>query len=115
MTVRPGSRVRGSTTGRPIMAALDLLGRRWCLRILWELGDEPLGFRALRERCDAMSTSVLRQRLIELLDAGLVEQDDEQRYRLTGLGADLGAALQPLLNWSRRWAKAAGRPAARDH
>ena len=29
--------VRGSRTGRPIMALLDLLGRRWTLRILWEL------------------------------------------------------------------------------
>ena len=32
-------RVRGSTTGRPIMALLDLLGRRWVLRIVWELGE----------------------------------------------------------------------------
>jgi DNA-binding HxlR family transcriptional regulator len=103
VTVRPGSKVRGSTTGRPIMAALDLLGRRWCLRVLWELSGEPLGFRALRQRCDAMSTSVLRQRLVELVDAGVVDQDDESRYRLTALGAELGRALQPLLRWSQRW------------
>jgi len=36
---RPGRVVRGSATGRPLMAALDLLGRRWALRILWELTD----------------------------------------------------------------------------
>jgi DNA-binding HxlR family transcriptional regulator len=106
VTARPGSKVRGSTTGRPIMAALDLLGRRWCLRILWELRQEALGFRALRERCDAMSTSVLRQRLVELVDAGLVAQDDDQRYRLTELGGELGTALEPLLRWSGRWAAA---------
>ena len=92
------------------MAALDLLGRRWSLRILWELRADPLGFRALRQRCDAMSTSVLRQRLVELGDAGLVEQDDQQRYRLTELGTDLGVALRPLLRWSQRWAAAAGTP-----
>jgi DNA-binding HxlR family transcriptional regulator len=91
------------------MAALDLLGRRWSLRILWELQPEPLGFRALRQRCDAMSTSVLRQRLVELLDADLVDQDDQQRYGLTPLGADLGVALQPLLRWSERWATATER------
>lgn len=102
--------VRGSSTGRPIMVALDLLGRRWTLRVLWELRDAPLGFRALRERCDAMSTSVLRQRLVELLDAGLVEQDDEQRYQLTKLGVELGVALEPLLRWSDRWAAARRRP-----
>ena len=33
--------VRGSRTGRPIMALLDLLGRRWTLRIIWELRDGP--------------------------------------------------------------------------
>ncbi len=51
--------VRGSTTGRPLMAAMDLLGRRWTLRILWELRHGPIGARALRERCDGMSSSVL--------------------------------------------------------
>ena len=28
--------VRGSRTGRPIMVVLDVLGRRWALRVLWE-------------------------------------------------------------------------------
>ena len=56
------------------MAALDLLGRRWTLRVLWELRDgSAASFRELRERCDTMSTSVLNQRLTELREAGLVE------------------------------------------
>ncbi len=92
------------------MAALDLLGRRWSLRVLWELRAEPLGFRTLRQRCDAMSSSVLRQRLVELGDAGLVEQDGEQRYRLTEVGVDLGVALRPLLQWSEKWAVVADTP-----
>jgi DNA-binding HxlR family transcriptional regulator len=86
------------------MAALDLLGRRWALRILWELRDGPLGARALRDRCDRMSTSVLYERLAELGDAGLIEQDDHDDYELTSLGTELGAALAPLESWSRRWA-----------
>ena len=86
------------------MAALDLLGRRWALRILWELRDGSLGARALRERCDRMSTSVLYERLTELVDAGLIEQRRDDRYALTELGTDLGAALAPLDAWSRRWA-----------
>src|SRR5258705_4529451 len=68
----PGRRARGSRSGRPIMALLDLLGRRWALRILWELRDATLVFRALRARCDTMSPSVLNQRLGELRDAGIV-------------------------------------------
>jgi DNA-binding HxlR family transcriptional regulator len=102
---RPGRVVRGSSTGRPLMAALDLLGRRWALRILWELRDGPHGARDLRKRCDAMSPSVLYQRLGELTAAGLVIQDDEDRYLLTKLGQALGAAIEPLDQWSRAWAR----------
>lgn len=104
---RPGRAVRGSTSGRPLMAALDLLGRRWSLRVLWELRDGPHGARALKERCEPISTAVLYARLRELVDAQLVEQDDQQRYALTALGAALGTAIEPLDAWSERWARLA--------
>jgi DNA-binding HxlR family transcriptional regulator len=104
---RPGRPVRGSTSGRPLMAALDLLGRRWALRILWELRDGPLGARALRDRCDRMSSSVLYQRLAELAETGLVDQDESERYRLTAIGAALRTAIEPLDAWSRAWASRA--------
>jgi DNA-binding HxlR family transcriptional regulator len=87
------------------MAALDLLGRRWALRLLWELRSEPLGARALRDRCDGMSSSVLYERLMELTTAGLIVKDSNGDYTLTALGADLGLALSPLDEWAKRWAK----------
>jgi DNA-binding HxlR family transcriptional regulator len=87
------------------MAALDLLGRRWALRILWELRDGPVGARALRERCDGMSSSVLYERLGELTTAGLVARTDDGGYALTDLGSSLGEALAPLDAWARRWAR----------
>lgn len=102
-TPRPGAPVRGSTTGRPLMAALDLLGRRWSLRILWELREGPIGARALLARCEGLSSSVLYDRLRELADAGLVGRREEA-YELTPLGAALGGALEPLDAWARRWA-----------
>ncbi len=87
------------------MAALDLLGRRWALRVLWELRDgRPATFRELRERCDSMSTSVLNQRLRELRDAGLVEMG-AGGYRLTPAGGQLHEALTPLDTWAKRWAR----------
>ena len=100
--VRAG--VRGSTTGRPIMAAMDLLGRRWALRILWELRDGPIGARALRDRCDGMSSSVLYDRLRDLADAALIEQTATDAYALTRTGAELGRALKPLDDWAESWA-----------
>ncbi|GGQ04913.1 DNA-binding HxlR family transcriptional regulator [Actinomadura coerulea] len=103
---KPGRPVRGSSGGRPLMAALDLFGRRWTLRIVWELRDRPLGFRTLQQRCDGMSSSVLRQRLLELIDAGLVRRTPENLYALTELGRDAREALRPLSRWSDRWAAA---------
>jgi DNA-binding HxlR family transcriptional regulator len=101
----PGRAVRGSSTGRPLMAAMDLLGRRWALRILWELRHGPLGARALRDHCGGMSSSVLYDRLGELSAAGLIDQDASGNYGLTDHGASLGRALQPLDAWSQRWAE----------
>jgi DNA-binding HxlR family transcriptional regulator len=103
---RPGESVRGSATGRPLMAAMDLLGRRWALRILWELRDAPLGARILRSRCDGMSSSVLYQRLGELTQAALVTRDGVGAYLLTDLGAALGPALGSLDAWARDWSAA---------
>ena len=105
-TPTPGRPVRGSTSGRPLMAALDLLGRRWALRVLWELRPGPLGARAILGACDGLSPSVLYERLRELTEAGLVAQDEASRYLLTPLGRDLGEAIGPLDAWSRRRARA---------
>src|SRR5262245_26727018 len=104
-TPRPGAPVRGSTTGRPLMAALDLLGRRWALRILWELRHGPLGARALLARCETLSSSVLYDRLREPTDAGLATRDADDAYCLTDLGDSLGAAIEPLDRWANTWAK----------
>ncbi|WP_229726640.1 winged helix-turn-helix transcriptional regulator [Sphingomonas alpina] len=99
----PGQSVRGSKTGRPVMAALDLLGRRGCLRVLWELrGDTHLTFRAL-SAASALPPATLNTRLKELRAAGIVEA--EGAYRLTASGRDLLTALEPLLLWSEQWAQ----------
>jgi DNA-binding HxlR family transcriptional regulator len=106
--VRPGRPVRGSSTGRPVMAALDLLGRRWTLRLLWELRDGPLGARTILGRCPGLSSSVLYQRLRDLTASGLIERDGDD-YALTPIGSSLRTALQPLDSWANRWANATAR------
>ncbi len=107
-TPRPGRRARGSTTGRPIMALLDLLGRRWALRVAWELRAGPLTFRALQEQSDGVSPSVLNARLGDLRAAGIVEQRAGEGYALTAEGDRLLAALAPLQDWATRWARRGG-------
>lgn len=85
------------------MALLDLLGRRWVLRIIWELRAEPLSFRELQERCAGMSSSVLNARLGDLREAGVVDQG-AGGYRLTPEGQRLLDAYPPLHAWAQRWA-----------
>lgn len=100
-TPLPGRSVRGSATGRPVMALLDLLGRRWALRVLWELHTSAgMTFRELQARCGEVSSSVLASRLKELGEAGIVESDSG--YRLTVQGAELVQRLQPVDEWARK-------------
>ncbi|HVN29575.1 MAG TPA: helix-turn-helix domain-containing protein [Candidatus Binataceae bacterium] len=101
---KPGKPVRGSRTGRPVMALLDLLGRRWTLRILWELrhGDAAT-FAALQHRCDTMSPSVLNQRIAELREARIIERG-AGGYALTEDGKSLLTLVSPLDDWAKRWA-----------
>jgi DNA-binding HxlR family transcriptional regulator len=90
---------------RPIMALLDILGRRWTLRVLWELREPAANFRDLQARCDGMSSSVLSRRLAELREAGVVEPD---RLELPGEGRKLLESLGPLNDWAKRWARRSG-------
>ena len=71
-----GGPVRGSRTGRPIMVLLDLFGRRWSLRILWELRE-----------------------------AGFIEMVPASGYGLTDLGRELLETLLPLHRFAERWGK----------
>jgi len=105
--------VRGSRTGRPIMALLDLLGRRWTLRILWELRDAPLTSRSLRTACDEVSPTVLQARLDDLREAEFVELGEGGGYGLTPLGRDLCETFMPLHRFAEKW-KGSSRLRGRD-
>jgi DNA-binding HxlR family transcriptional regulator len=98
-------RVRGSRSGRPIMALLDLLGRRWSLRIIWELREASLTSRALRTACDEASPTILQTRLTELREAGFVELVAGDGYRLTELGKELQESFLAVHHFAERWSK----------
>jgi DNA-binding HxlR family transcriptional regulator len=88
-----------------MLALLEILGRRWALRILWELRTEPANFQVLQRRCDSMSTSVLSQRLGELRDAQLIEKDPAASYLLTEHGVRLLTRLDGIDEWTQEWAR----------
>lgn len=90
-------------TSRGWAALAELLGKRACMRVLWELRDAPLKFRALQQACDGLSPSTLNQRLAELREARLVEIEERRGYRLTPQGDELVAQLAPLAGWADAW------------
>jgi len=101
---KPGKPVRGSTTGAPVMAIFDLLGRRWAMGIVWQLFDGPLSFSALEARCDSISPTILSTRIKDLAEAKIIERTLDG-YRLTKLGQELFAILEPFRPWANKWAK----------
>ena len=108
-TPKPATSVRGSTTGRPIMAILDFLGRRHALRIGWELRDGPLPFRELQRRCEMASPNMLTTRLREASEVGIIEKLASGEYGLTRRGTSLLEVLRPLDDWAKAWARATKR------
>jgi DNA-binding HxlR family transcriptional regulator len=89
---------------RPVIDTLEMLGRRWALRLVWELRRDALGFSQLRART-GISSSVLADRLRDLDAGGVVERDEGRRYRLSAAGRELARVLYDL----NRWAEAAAR------
>ncbi|ASD22506.1 transcriptional regulator [Cryobacterium sp. LW097] len=110
-TPLPGRPAKGSRTGRPLFALLDLMTRRWSMRIVWELQGHALTFLELQRECDGMSSSTLTLRLRELTEAKLVARQHDGSYELSSLGAALPAAFGPLVSWAEEWADAT----AADH
>ena len=76
-----------------------MLGRRWTLRVLWELRDEPATFRELRSRCGGMSSSVLTSRLGDLRTHGLVDHNTGEGYELTSAGRGVARRIADLYVW----------------
>jgi DNA-binding HxlR family transcriptional regulator len=86
-------------SAKPVEGVLDLLGRRWSLRLVWELRRSTLSFSELRRRT-GISPSVLSARLGELVQAGVLERGAGRRYRLSGRGRELARLLYELNRWA---------------
>ncbi|MCO6010944.1 helix-turn-helix transcriptional regulator [Actinoallomurus purpureus] len=98
---RPGAYVCG------IDAAMDVIGGKWKVLILWALNERPCRFGELRRYLPGITEKVLASHLRELEEDGIVHREayDEVpprvEYSLTALGVSLNAALAPLGAWGR--------------
>lgn len=84
----------------------DIVGRKWHPVVLFHLlQDGPLGFSALKERADGISSKMLSEGLSDLEDEGLVTRtvlNDEPvrvEYALSERGEALGPVIEAMVNW----------------
>jgi DNA-binding HxlR family transcriptional regulator len=91
-----------------IARSLDLVGDRWTLLIVRDLGLGLNRFDQFQESL-GIATNVLTDRLNRLVDDGILERvrysDRPERfeYRLTTKGEELGLVLLALMQWGDRY------------
>ena len=91
-----------------ITLAFSVLGKRWNGMILGVLGTSPASFVALRKAVSGIGDTVLSERLIELVELGLVRRIVAEgppisvSYELTAAGREVVPTIMQLGVWARR-------------
>ena len=91
-------------------AALTVLGQKWVMRIIRELGERTQRFCELQDALGGANSATLSQRLKLLEDEGLIQRRAISavppwvEYSLTPKGADLRATITGIDRWAERWA-----------
>ncbi|PKV78834.1 HxlR family transcriptional regulator [Nocardia fluminea] len=101
--------------------AIDVVGGKWKLHLMWVLGAGPQRFGQIRRLLDGVSEKVLAENLRHLESTGVVHREifpeipPRVEYSLTPLGETLRLALEPLEMWgdaNREALATASRPSA---
>jgi DNA-binding HxlR family transcriptional regulator len=87
----------------PIVALMDILGKKWVMRILWELHQKPCTFRELQTKCGEISPTVVNARIKDLCAANLVKKMEPSGYGLTKYGEELLDLFEPMKDFALKW------------
>ncbi|WP_216913878.1 winged helix-turn-helix transcriptional regulator [Nocardia noduli] len=88
--------------------AIDVVGGKWKLHLMWALEAGPQRFGRLRKLLTGVSEKVLAENLRQLEAGGVVHREvfaeipPRVEYSLTPLGEELRLALRPLEQWGDR-------------
>lgn len=96
----------------PILYALDIIGQKWKLPILWYLHEkENARYNELKRRIPGITNIMLTKSLRELEEKGLVKRTvyetvpPKVEYSLTQTGKDLLPTLNELYKWGEEQMK----------
>lgn len=98
---------RGSTYNNPVELALDVIGGKWKMPILWRLKDRAWRNGELRRSLGRVSQKMMTQQLRELEVDGLVERTvfaevpPRVEYAITDLGRTALKPIEALRAWGR--------------
>lgn len=98
-----GQKMVNEVNKRPIVALIDILSKKWVLRMLWELQQGPSTFRALQTRCGDISPTTINQRLKDLKEVNLVTSSTTEGYALTETGYQLIELFDPINDFAKQW------------
>nr|WP_201298144.1 helix-turn-helix domain-containing protein [Nocardia sp. CY41] len=88
--------------------AIDVVGGKWKMHLMWVLGAGPQRFGRIRRLLEGVSEKVLAENLRQLEASGVVHREvypevpPRVEYSLTPLGVELAVALRPLEEWGDR-------------
>lgn len=95
------------TTCSALKSALELIGDRWSMIILWNVKEKPMRFGDLQKASEGVNTRTLTQRLQKLEEFGLVtkreykEYPPRTEYEITDKGRELEPVFLSLTDWAR--------------
>jgi DNA-binding HxlR family transcriptional regulator len=101
----PRFEFRGKTFNNPVELALEIIGGKWKMPILWRLKDKAWRYGELQKNLQGIAPKMLTEQLRELEEAGLVHREVFQvippkvEYSLT----DEGRSVIPIINALRDW------------
>lgn len=94
----------------PIVFAMELIGSKWKLPILWQLAQEDnLHYNEIKRRVNGVTNTMLTRCLRELEELGLISRYSYETippsvtYRLTEVGKELLPALNGLYMWGEKY------------
>ncbi|MEV0340999.1 helix-turn-helix domain-containing protein [Nocardia sp. NPDC050713] len=85
--------------------AIDVVGGKWKLHLMWVLGEQPQRFGEIRRLLHGVSEKVLAENLRQMEASGVVHREvfpeipPRVEYSLTPIGQELAVALRPLEEW----------------
>jgi DNA-binding HxlR family transcriptional regulator len=94
----------------PVALAAEVLAERWTLLIVRELLNGSRRFNEIRRGVPRLSPTLLKQRLLALKHAGIVDHrhdpaDRGSSYSLTAAGLALEPVVMTIGEWGHRWAR----------